>query len=780
MDKDKTMTGGGNGARRAAARAVVLLVVITAVGAALRFAVLGFSMAGEEAAALALAGTSGFGVLIAAARSTAQQPLYYVIARVWGLIFGHNLIALRVLSAILGTLWIPLVYVLGARLLRSRNAGAAAAALAALAPLAVFVSRFAGPYALFVALVLATNIAFLSLMNEKIKPRALAWYAVLAATMVFTHAHGAAIVVFHLVFAYSQRKQPVSRLFGRAAAVSTPVLIAFLMWGGRAFPLTHEAMSPPLLPAGIERLQYFLFLISPGMAFAPVPAPALAREAFTTLFVFSLFFALLGLVWARRLRGGDDTPARFLTGYLIIPILLCVPTMMLAQSPPMWWHAAYLAPAVWLLFARTLTGGRSAAARWLAAAALLIINITGLQAVLRAPAFPYDWNRAARHIRARAHPREPLLNLVPYQQSRINNHYFIKNGLRAAPVRTVNQGREIALAPDVLIAGMAYGTDCFWVLHELGRKDEEPGEEMLNAYFQITNGRTFRGPFTAPALRVARLCLKPDARYLRALPDGKFVEFLMMPPHEGGDLERRFERVAFFFDSGSLDLAARELRQVEKKYGKRPDVSLTLCAVEIERGNKSDSRAAFERAARCVRAVRGGDRRQAGALLGEALFHLGRLGDAAQFDRALPLLASAAGDKNFCRGDNRDRCTRAAYLAGEIHLRKQNPGPAARYFKKAAANPETGATAVYNLGLIYVQQKNYKTALEYLPTLLRHERYGPAASFLIGVSLYELGRFRQAEPHLNAVLQHPEYGKQAQQILAEIKKKTAPISEKKN
>ena len=43
-------------------------------------------------------------------------PLYYVLARGWAVVFGTGEVGLRSLSALLGTLTIPVVYAIGATL----------------------------------------------------------------------------------------------------------------------------------------------------------------------------------------------------------------------------------------------------------------------------------------------------------------------------------------------------------------------------------------------------------------------------------------------------------------------------------------------------------------------------------------------------------------------------------------------------------------------------------------------------------------------------------------
>ena len=73
-----------------------------------------------------------------------NPPLYFILAWVWQKVFGNSEIALRSLSALLGTATMPVVYA-AARELASRRAGLLAAALAATSPLLIWYSQEVRP-----------------------------------------------------------------------------------------------------------------------------------------------------------------------------------------------------------------------------------------------------------------------------------------------------------------------------------------------------------------------------------------------------------------------------------------------------------------------------------------------------------------------------------------------------------------------------------------------------------------------------------------------------------
>ena len=128
------------------------LVAITAVGAIVRFATLGVQSYDHDEAVTA-AGVlhpSLFSTLSQVAHGERSPPLYYVLAWLWSRPFGTGEVGLRSLSALFGTLTIPLTYLAAAVLTRRSSAATIAAALVALNPYLVWYSQEARSYALMV------------------------------------------------------------------------------------------------------------------------------------------------------------------------------------------------------------------------------------------------------------------------------------------------------------------------------------------------------------------------------------------------------------------------------------------------------------------------------------------------------------------------------------------------------------------------------------------------------------------------------------------------------
>lgn len=162
------------------------VLLLTVVGAALRFATVGRqSYWYDEAITATMLDGSLVDVFTGVAETESTPPLYYVLGWMWAQLGGTEEGSLRSLSALFGTLTIPVAYAAG-RLLVSTRAGVAATALAAVSPLLVWYSQEARAYALLTLLAGASFVLFLLARSEPSSRRLAAW-AVVSALALLTH-----------------------------------------------------------------------------------------------------------------------------------------------------------------------------------------------------------------------------------------------------------------------------------------------------------------------------------------------------------------------------------------------------------------------------------------------------------------------------------------------------------------------------------------------------------------------------------------------------------------
>ncbi len=258
---------------------VWVLAAITAVGALLRFAMLGSQSYWVDEAQAANELHMSLGTMLSAIGSSEPNPpLFFVVGWLWAKAFGTSEAGLRSLSAVVGTAVIPLAYLCGRELV-SRRAGLVAAALVALSPFMIWYSQEAREYMLLTAFCAASLLFFIRCLNGR-PGRNLEWWTVCSALALLTHYFAIFIVAPEAAWLIWRRR---SRSLGLAvlalAAVQAALLPHFLNhashprdWIG-AFPLGMRIKQVPVA-FGLGSL-YQSSLVNYGLIGAAVLAAAL-------------------------------------------------------------------------------------------------------------------------------------------------------------------------------------------------------------------------------------------------------------------------------------------------------------------------------------------------------------------------------------------------------------------------------------------------------------------------------------------------------------------------
>jgi mannosyltransferase len=260
------------------------LAALVALAALLRFATLRTqSIWFDEASTWRLMRLPFGELLHHVARQESSPPLFYVLEWGWTHVFGTRAGGLRSLSALAGTLTVPVAYALGARLAgapaapadepalgapqRARfdaaggrssavgsrpgalttpqAAGLAAAALVAVNPLLVWFSQEARAYALVVLLSAAALLAFLRACDEPKRLRWLAWWAVLGALALATHYFAAFVLVPQaawLALRHPHRRASLGAV-GALAAAGAALLPLLIAQHGNPYDIAGESLA---------------------------------------------------------------------------------------------------------------------------------------------------------------------------------------------------------------------------------------------------------------------------------------------------------------------------------------------------------------------------------------------------------------------------------------------------------------------------------------------------------------------------------------------------------
>jgi mannosyltransferase len=161
-------------AHRRASTPVAIVLALTVLAAVLRFATLDVqSIWLDESATIVLVQRGFSGMLSHLSASESAPPLYYILIWAWTKVFGAGAVGFRSLSALAGTLTVPVLYAAGRRI--STRAGLWAAALAAVNPAMYYYSQEARAYALLILLAAAALVLWQRALDAPTPRRLWAW-----------------------------------------------------------------------------------------------------------------------------------------------------------------------------------------------------------------------------------------------------------------------------------------------------------------------------------------------------------------------------------------------------------------------------------------------------------------------------------------------------------------------------------------------------------------------------------------------------------------------------
>jgi hypothetical protein len=409
------------------ARSTLLAVAgLTLLGAALRFPTLDRqSFWLDELVTVSLLDHGLGDALREVPRSEATPFLYYLVAWVWGSLFGLGEVGIRTLSALAGTATIPIAYGAGAVLV-SRRTGIVAAALVAVNPFLVWYSQEARSYALLALLGAGTVLAFGHALRGS--RRALVAWAVLSGLAIATHYYAlflvAAEILWLLVRTRPRRPVVLASLIPAATLVAHVPLLLEQRDNGEA--VTGSSLAVRI--AGIPKN------LVVGYSF---PAEALG-SALAALLV------LTGVALLSRLAPGERRGA-LVAGSLVAVVILTPVVLALGGADYLIARNTIVAvvPAAVCLGAGFATGRLGV----VAAIALCVLSA----GIALAPAFDTsygrtDWRGAAEVLSTPDGPR--AIVVTPYMSRMLWRPYLSRLQEPAADGTTVEEIAVLGLATE--------------------------------------------------------------------------------------------------------------------------------------------------------------------------------------------------------------------------------------------------------------------------------------------------------------------------------------------
>ncbi|MBN1343286.1 MAG: glycosyltransferase family 39 protein [Phycisphaerae bacterium] len=316
----------------------IILILITALGLGLRLTGLGHeSLYNDELHTwqqthydtLALVMTKGM-------FRDVYPPAYPALIYFWQKAFGDSEAMLRLPSALAGTLWIPVICLLGRKLFGPPE-GLIAAALVAVAWTPIYFSQEVRAYSIFVLLVMLMAYYWASVVRDR-KAWASVGYVLCATAALYVH--------------------PMSVVVVGLAGLAMAVVVAANR--SRAMPMTFAAIHLVIAVLYLPWLAEFVRDARGALFFLPKPGPRHLARAFAYWFnqsslIVAIAVGLYLCLAYRFLRRGISREELMLILWAVVPVLLVFIKSIV--SGPIFTNRNLLIclPAAYLLLARSIT-----------------------------------------------------------------------------------------------------------------------------------------------------------------------------------------------------------------------------------------------------------------------------------------------------------------------------------------------------------------------------------------------------------------------------------------
>jgi mannosyltransferase len=430
---------------------IAVVAVPCAIAALLAFyEITGRSLWLDESASVAIASQHGIALWHAMEHDGGNMLAYYALLHVLLNLFGDGTLVIRFSSALATVATVAIVCLLARRLFDRRISVAAGLLTAVSLPL-VYWGQDARSYALMIAFVTASFLAFVVLVDrdaDSPAPR-WAWLAYVATTVLAAYMSFEAVLVVpaQLLSLAWVRRAPRSVVSGLAVAggCCLPLLVlaerrgsSQLFWVPRPNLIQLHQMGEALLSAGFE--------------------PNFHRTATgTPLLLLTVALMLTAAVMICRRspdRRGDrraSWPQALVLGWLVLPIALSLLESFLVQPISLSRAALVSFPAVSLLLAGAAMDDR--VPRWLGWSSVgVVLALRALQLAPSYAASPENWRAATAHVLARAQPRD-CIAFYPLDGRQAFDYYIgtaahaPRSVLPAVPWSTVKPYVEAYVSP---------------------------------------------------------------------------------------------------------------------------------------------------------------------------------------------------------------------------------------------------------------------------------------------------------------------------------------------
>jgi mannosyltransferase len=449
----------------------VPILLLTALGAFLRFYAIarqGFWY--DESYTALLVGRGPGEMLRLLPQLESTPPLYYCVAWVWARVFGAHEAGLRSLSALCGTLTIPVAYLAARKLLANWRSASIVAALTACNPFLVWYSQEARAYAMLVLLSACTLLAF-AYARERPRASAVALWALACALALLTHYYAVIIVVPEAAWMLYEHRhsRAVQRGIGAIVLVGLALTpLAIRQSGNRSNHwIAHSSYLLRLrqVPA--------LFLLGPQ-----IHARDLLKFAGFAMVAVAVVLLIGGA--RRRERQGALLPGALALAGFLLGAIPGHSTLLARNLLPIW-------PAAAIFLAGGLGAARARVTGTAAVLVLCAIGIVGVVSVDTTDAFQRpDWRLLASRLGPWPAPghssRDGRIVVVQDNPSLLPLGLYLKDlrYIKAPSVHRIVAIDVVAALPQNGLGGFCWwGSECNLVPSRLDRGYAIPGFRVV-------------------------------------------------------------------------------------------------------------------------------------------------------------------------------------------------------------------------------------------------------------------------------------------------------------
>lgn len=158
-----------------------------------------------------------------------HPPLYFILARLWGEVFGYSPAAMRSFSAAISLLALPLIYWLCRELFESPLTGWMAIAFLSISPLNLLYAQEARGYSLWTVTILLSSAALLRAMRLN---KSIHWalYALTLVVGLYTNLLTVLVAIAHGIYVFILSKFRLGQTFSAYFISSLSAFLAFFPW----------------------------------------------------------------------------------------------------------------------------------------------------------------------------------------------------------------------------------------------------------------------------------------------------------------------------------------------------------------------------------------------------------------------------------------------------------------------------------------------------------------------------------------------------------------------